>query len=278
MVLIAGRITDAYICICDIIITTKKRFVLVFVALMASAAMAQAQDLITKKDGQDIKAKVLEVSTNEVKYKLFDEPDGATYIVKKSEILMIRYESGRNEVFNNNSQAGMYYTDREAVENLSVGMKYKELKHLYNYKEYSPALVDRYSPAWSGVASFFIPGLGQMICNEVGRGFAFLGGAVGGSILAPIVILSGATVNSYGEIVDVTPGAAIAGLAIYAGVTALDIIAIIDGVRVAKVKNMYEQDLKKAYSFEMNVSPSFDFAMVGNSYQPTAGLKLSVKF
>ena len=45
-----------------------------------------------------------------------------------------------------------------------------------------------------------------------------------------------------------------------------------------KVKNMYEQDLKKAYSFEMNVSPSFDFAMVGNSYQPTAGLKLSVKF
>ena len=117
-----------------------------------------------------------------------------------------------------------------------------------------------------------------MICNEVGRGFAFLGGAVGGSILAPIVILSGATVNSYGEIVDVAPGAAIAGLAIYAGVTALDIIAIIDGVRVAKVKNMYEQDLKKAYSFEMNVAPSFDFAMVGNSYQPTAGLKLSVKF
>ena len=63
MVLIAGRITDAYIC--DIIITTMKRFVLVFVALMASAAMAQAQDLITKKDGQDIKARVLEVSPNE---------------------------------------------------------------------------------------------------------------------------------------------------------------------------------------------------------------------
>ena len=227
---------------------------------MASAAMAQAQDLITKKDGQDIKARVLEVSPNEVKYKLFDEPDGATYIV------------------NNNSQAGMYYTDREAVENLSVGMKYKELKHLYNYKEYSPALVDRYSPAWSGVASFFIPGLGQMICNEVGRGFAFLGGAVGGSILAPVVMFYGATVTTSGQIVELAPGSVIAGLAISAGVAALDIIAIIDGVRVAKVKNMYEQDLKKAYSFEMNVSPSFDFAMVGNSYQPTAGLKLSVRF
>ena len=255
-----------------------KKLILFIAAAIFSSAMVQAQDMITKKDGQDIKAKVLEVSTNEIKYKLFDEPDGATYIVKKSEILMIRYESGRNEVFNNASQPGMYFTDREAIENLTVGMKYKQLKNLYNYKEYSPALADRYSPAWSGVASFFIPGLGQMICNEVGRGFAFLGGAVGGSILAPLVIASGATVNSYGEVVDVAPGAAIAGLAIYAGVAALDVISIIDGVRVAKVKNMYEQDLKKAYSFEMNVYPSFDYAMIGNTYQPTAGITLAVKF
>ncbi len=67
-------------------------------------------------------------------------------------------------------------------------------------------------------------------------------------------------------------------LAISLGVAALDIISIVDGVRVAKVKNMYEQDLRKAYSFDMSVCPSFDYAMVGNSYQPTAGLKLSVRF
>lgn len=272
---IAGRITDDYICKNRL---PMKRFVFVIAALMASAAMVQAQDLITKKDGQDIEAKVLEVSPNEVKYKLYDEPDGATYIVKKSELLMIRYESGRNEVFNNNSQPGLYYTDREAVENITVGMKYKELKHLYNFREYTPALADRYSPAWSGVASFFIPGLGQMICNEVGRGFAFLGGAIGGSILAPVVMLSGATVNSYGEVVDVNPGAAIAGLAISAGVAALDIIAIIDGIRVAKVKNMYEQDLRKAYSLEMNVYPSVNYAKIGNTCQPTAGITLAVRF
>ncbi len=40
-----------------------KRFVLVIVAVVASAAMAQAQDMITKKNGEDIKAKVLEVSS-----------------------------------------------------------------------------------------------------------------------------------------------------------------------------------------------------------------------
>jgi hypothetical protein len=52
----------------------------------------------------------------------------------------------------------------------------------------------------------------------------------------------------------------------------------VDGVRVAKVKNMYEQDLRRAYSFDMSVCPSFDYAMVGNSHQPTAGIKLSVRF
>lgn len=84
--------------------------------------------------------------------------------------------------------------------------------------------------------------------------------------------------DSYGEVLEFSPGAVITGLAIYAGVAALDIIAIVDGVRVAKVKNMYEQDLKKAYALEMSVYPSLDYAMIGNSYQPTAGLTLAVRF
>ena len=60
---------------------------------------------------------------------------------------------------------------------LTEGMKYKQLKHMYNYKEYSETMYDRYSPAGAGIASFFIPGLGQMISREVGRGFAWFGGA-----------------------------------------------------------------------------------------------------
>lgn len=255
-----------------------RRFVLIVVAVMASAAMAQAQDLITKKNGEDIKAKVLEVSSDEVKFKLYDEPEGATYIVRKSELVMIRFESGRSEVFNENPESSLYYTDREPVEGLTIGMKYNELKRYYNVEEYIPTLADRYSPAWSGVASFLIPGLGQIICNEPGRGFAFLGASLAGSVLGTVVTLSGASVDKKGEITYMSPTASFAGFAIFVGVAALDIISIVDGVRVAKVKNMYEQDLRKAYSFDMSVCPSFDLAMVGNSCQPTAGLKLSVRF
>lgn len=248
-----------------------KKAITIFLALLCYNAFAQ--DLITKKDGTDIQAKVLEVTTNEVKYKLFDEPDGATYIARKSEILMVRYESGRKDIFSNNSYSSLYTTNREPVDGITPNMKYKQLKRIYNHKEYEKTFADRYSPAWSGVASFFIPGLGQMICGEVGRGFAYLGGHVGGMILAPLIIGAGTDVYGY-----VSTGAAVTALAIYAGVIALDICAIVDGVRVAKVKNMYEQDLKKLYAIDVDLYPSVNFIQLGNNIQPTAGLTLAIKF
>lgn len=110
---------------------------------------------------------------------------------------MVRYESGRKDIFSNNSYSSLYTTDREPVDGITPNMKYKQLKRIYNYKEYEKTLADRYSPVWSGVASFFIPGLGQMISGEVGRGFAYLGGHVGGMILAPLIIGAGTDVYGY---------------------------------------------------------------------------------
>lgn len=40
----------------------------------------------------------------------------------------------------------LYYSDREPAEGLRPNMKYKELKTLYDYKEFKPTLADRYSP------------------------------------------------------------------------------------------------------------------------------------
>lgn len=59
-----------------------------------------SQDVITKKSGEDIQSKVLEVTTSEVKYKKFDNQSGPTFTILKSEILMIRYENGSKDVFN----------------------------------------------------------------------------------------------------------------------------------------------------------------------------------
>ena len=54
------------------------------------------------KSGDDIKAKVLEVTQTEIKYKKFESMEGATYTINKSEVLMIRYQDGTKDVFNGN--------------------------------------------------------------------------------------------------------------------------------------------------------------------------------
>lgn len=63
-----------------------------------------------------------------------------------------------------------------------------------------------------------------------------------------------------------------------AGILALDIYSIVDGVRVAKVNNMYEQDLRKLYAVDVNLYSSVKLASLGNTIQPTAGLTLAISF
>lgn len=245
----------------------------VFVSIVISMGAANAQDFITKKNGEDIKAKVLEVTPNEVKYKLYDEPNGVTYTSKKSELLMIRYESGRNEVFNQQSSSSLYYTDREPVENLRPNMKYKELKGLYNYKEYESTFADRYSPGWTGVASAFIPGLGECINGEWGRGL--------GKFFGNVALTTAANVFVQKSYVDSYPSwqtDIVVGVVCYAAALGLDIWSIVDAVRIAKVKNMYEQDLKKTYAIDIDLYPSIDYIQLASGVQPTTGFTFVVKF
>lgn len=83
-----------------------------------------------------------------MKYTLFDDPYGPVYTMPKSQIIMIRYESGRNEVFNAMPLTGYYrYAfDREPVAGIVSGMKYKELKNIYHYNEWRSGYGDRYNP------------------------------------------------------------------------------------------------------------------------------------
>lgn len=61
---------------------------------------ARSQDLIVKTDQQEIKAKVIEIQENQIKYKKWDRLDGPLYNINKSEVFMIIYQSGDREFFN----------------------------------------------------------------------------------------------------------------------------------------------------------------------------------
>ncbi len=76
----------------------KNNLVLITICMIANGIFAQ--DIITKKDGTDISVKVLEVTTTMIKYKNFDNSDDIVRSFKKSDVLMIRYENGTKDVFN----------------------------------------------------------------------------------------------------------------------------------------------------------------------------------
>jgi hypothetical protein len=58
-----------------------------------------SQDVISKKDGSMIKVKVTEIIDDVVKYKKFDNLDGPTYNLEKSEIVQIKYINGSIDKF-----------------------------------------------------------------------------------------------------------------------------------------------------------------------------------
>ena len=58
------------------------------------------QDVLVKKDSSKIEVKVLEVRTNELKYKLFTYLDGPDIIISKKEVAYVIYANGVKEIFN----------------------------------------------------------------------------------------------------------------------------------------------------------------------------------
>lgn len=77
----------------------KNKITIVLYCLMLITTISSAQDIITKKNGDDIQAKVIEITLNELKYKNFNNLDGPIISILKSDVILIRYENGTKDVF-----------------------------------------------------------------------------------------------------------------------------------------------------------------------------------
>lgn len=71
---------------------------LTFLALCISLSVA-AQDKIYKKGGEVVDATISEVGTDEIKYKIYKNPEGPVYTIEKARILKVVYQNGRTEVY-----------------------------------------------------------------------------------------------------------------------------------------------------------------------------------
>lgn len=59
-----------------------------------------AQDVIIKRTGEEISAKILELTPDQIKYKRQDYLEGPTISIFKREVFMIKYANGTKETFN----------------------------------------------------------------------------------------------------------------------------------------------------------------------------------
>lgn len=76
----------------------KKQLMIATITLFTSLSI-HAQDIITKRNGDEIPAKVIEVGIEEVKFKKFDNIEGPLIVIAKSDIIFIKYENGSKEIF-----------------------------------------------------------------------------------------------------------------------------------------------------------------------------------
>ena len=264
-----------------------KRFITFTLLAFVAMVSLSAQDLITKKDGTDIKAKILEVNKSELKYKLWSNLDGPTYLIDISEILLVRYENGTNEVFNsqNTSSPKSSPATRSAISDsfhrdyfakdisrINPKMKFQSLKSYYDADDFTYLGNPAYSPsrAWMNLA---FPGLAQFTMGENDLGALYLGlGTIG-------TIMMGIPIRDYlacGYFTNVGRAWFVVGSVLC---SSIEVISILNAVKVAKVKSLYIADMEKldaSYSFTACpvVLPTYSHAGI----RPIPGFSQKVTF
>lgn len=88
----------------------KKLFILLF--MLSLSAAAQAQDKIYKKGGEVVEVKIVEVGTDEIKYRVFGDQTGPMYSLDKDRIIKVIYENGRIETYQSNLKDPKLYEDQ----------------------------------------------------------------------------------------------------------------------------------------------------------------------
>lgn len=77
----------------------KMKKIVFLILLMLHSILCVGQDIIVKKNTDEIQAKVLEVGLTEIKYKNWNNQEGPTYVINKSEVFMVKYANGDKESY-----------------------------------------------------------------------------------------------------------------------------------------------------------------------------------
>ena len=87
----------------------KKKMLISLFTLLAVAVKSFSQDMLTKTNRDTLFVKIIEVGDKEIKYKLFNYPDGPTIIANKTEIKSIKFQNGSTYFIDKQKQNFVYF-------------------------------------------------------------------------------------------------------------------------------------------------------------------------
>ena len=150
-----------------------------------------------------------------------------------------------------------------------VNAQYSVNKTKYDYRTYEYEVGDPYYPGVAGITSVLIPGMGQAISGEIGRGLGFFGGYVGCWLIFGM---------GWGEFVTsfFSEGGALALTGIL-GIIIVDFWSAIDAVRVAKVNNLAWRD-KHRTVIRMNIQPYVNHFQTNDKHYTQTGFSVQFNF
>ncbi len=172
----------------------------------------------------------------------------------------------------------------------SYSQSYKENKLIYDQHLYQEKSDDPNNIFACGVASYFIPGLGQILAGETGRGLTFIGCDLacnmlffGGSVcvyssfLNSMIDIYNYDQFDYSNQFYIGLGSIIVGLT---GMIFVKVYSVFDAVKVAKINNMYFQDHKNETGVieSIQLKPYVSQISLNNRNETSVGLSLNITF
>ncbi len=148
--------------------------------------------------------------------------------------------------------------------------QYRINKKTYDRRTYHYEKGDRFNPAVAGIASFFIPGLGQMVCGEPVRGLCFMVPAYTGVTVGMVELIRGMSGMS-----NSNSNAGNLFLFSFGLYYALELWSTIDAVHVAKVNNMAFKD-KQGVAYRLKVEPFVGYANYSVNRNIPIGISLKI--
>lgn len=126
---------------------------LCFILLGLSLKAANAQDIIITTKQTEIEAKVVEVDTDKIKYRLYSHLDGPLYNILKKDVFMIIYENGKREMFTNVDEKKV--EEVEKVEHYDIEEDTPQpAQNLYDDNKYSTSSNDVGFVSWDFITAF----------------------------------------------------------------------------------------------------------------------------